>query len=66
MDLPSHPLAMTVLMAFDTANFSGNVHGGTILKLLEKVSHHHRRKGSVAKAAPAVQRATKQVIWVRP
>lgn len=37
MDLPSHQLSMTVLMTPDMANFSGNVHGGTILKLLDQV-----------------------------
>lgn len=30
---------MTVLMTPDTANFSGNVHGGTILKLLDQVAY---------------------------
>ena len=30
---------MSVLMAPDTANFSGNVHGGTILKLLDQVAY---------------------------
>ena len=35
MHLPKHQLAMTVLMTPDMANFSGNVHGGTILKLLD-------------------------------
>lgn len=39
MDLPSHQLTMTVLMTPDTANFAGNVHGGTILKLLDKVAY---------------------------
>jgi acyl-CoA hydrolase len=39
MDLPEHQLAMTVLMTPDTANFSGNVHGGTILKLLDQVAY---------------------------
>ncbi len=29
MDLPLHQLSMTVLMTPDTANFSGNVHGGS-------------------------------------
>ena len=38
MDLPSHQLNMTVLMTPDTANFSGSVHGGTILKLLDEVA----------------------------
>ena len=32
-DLPSHQLAMTLLMTPDMACFMGNVHGGAILKL---------------------------------
>lgn len=39
MDLPSHQLSMTVLMTPDTANFSGKVHGGTILKLLDQAAY---------------------------
>ena len=39
MDLPSHQLTMTVLMTPDMANFSGNVHGGAILKLLDQVAY---------------------------
>lgn len=39
MHLPSHQLMMTVLMTPDMANFSGNVHGGTILKLLDQVAY---------------------------
>ncbi len=39
MDLPSHQLTMTVLMTPDMANFSGNVHGGTILKLLDQAAY---------------------------
>lgn len=39
MDLPSHQLAMTILMTPDMANFSGNVHGGAILKLLDQVAY---------------------------
>ncbi|MED5620594.1 acyl-CoA thioesterase [Ideonella sp. BN130291] len=39
MTLPSHQLSMTVLMTPDTANFAGNVHGGTILKLLDQVAY---------------------------
>ena len=38
MDLPGHQLSMTVLMTPDMANFSGNVHGGTVLKLLDQVA----------------------------
>ena len=34
MELAAHQLSMTVLMTPDTANFAGNVHGGTLLKLL--------------------------------
>ncbi|QTN22232.1 acyl-CoA thioesterase [Rhizobacter sp. AJA081-3] len=30
---------MTVLMTPDMANFSGNVHGGTLLKLLDQVAY---------------------------
>lgn len=34
-----HQLTMTVLMTPDMANFSGNVHGGTILKLMDQVAY---------------------------
>lgn len=37
--LPAHELTMTVLMTPDTANFAGNVHGGTILRLLDQVAY---------------------------
>jgi acyl-CoA hydrolase len=39
MNIPNHELTMTVLMTPDMANFSGNVHGGTILKLLDQVAY---------------------------
>ena len=39
MDLPNHQLTMTVLMTPDTANFAGNVHGGTLLKLLDQAAY---------------------------
>ncbi|MFM8900758.1 MAG: acyl-CoA thioesterase [Burkholderiales bacterium] len=39
MDLPNHQLSMTVLMTPDMANFSGNVHGGSILKFLDQVAY---------------------------
>lgn len=39
MYLPDHQLTMTILMTPDTANFSGNVHGGTILKLLDQAAY---------------------------
>jgi acyl-CoA hydrolase len=39
VETPAHQLSMTVLMTPDTANFAGNVHGGTILKLLDQVAY---------------------------
>ena len=39
MSLPKNELTMTVLMTPDMANFSGNVHGGTVLKLLDQVAY---------------------------
>jgi acyl-CoA hydrolase len=39
MDSSLHELSMTVLMTPDMANFSGNVHGGAILKLLDGVAY---------------------------
>jgi acyl-CoA hydrolase len=39
MNLPAHQLTMTVLMTPDMANFAGNVHGGTVLKLLDQVAY---------------------------
>ena len=39
MNLPAHQLSMTVLMTPDMANFSGNVHGGAILKYLDEVAY---------------------------
>lgn len=39
MDLPLHQLTMTVLMTPETANFAGNVHGGTLLRLLDQVAY---------------------------
>src|SRR3989339_1053384 len=39
MQAPAHQLIMTVLMTPDMANFAGNIHGGTILKLLDQVAY---------------------------
>jgi acyl-CoA hydrolase len=39
MNIPQHQLTMTLLMTPDTANFTGNVHGGAILKLLDEVAY---------------------------
>ncbi len=36
---PITDVTMTVLMTPDMANFSGNVHGGTILKFLDQVAY---------------------------
>ncbi|HSC81489.1 MAG TPA: acyl-CoA thioesterase [Chitinolyticbacter sp.] len=38
-DLPRHQLSMTVLMMPEMANFSGNVHGGQLLKLLDEAAY---------------------------
>jgi acyl-CoA hydrolase len=35
----NHQLEMTVLMTPDMANFSGNVHGGTLLKMLDQAAY---------------------------
>ena len=37
--LPAHELIMSELMMPDTANFSGNVHGGELLRLLDQVAY---------------------------
>lgn len=37
--LEKHTLSMSVLMTPDKANFSGNVHGGDILKYLDQVAY---------------------------
>src|SRR5471030_2512337 len=39
MNWTAHELSMTVLMTPDMANFSGIVHGGTILKYLDSVAY---------------------------
>ena len=39
MNLLNHELTMSLLMTPDMANFTGNVHGGTILKLLDQVAY---------------------------
>ena len=38
-DHQRHQLRMTVLMTPDMANFSGNVHGGTVLKMLDQAAY---------------------------
>ncbi len=39
MSLPAHRLTMTVLMTPDMANFAGNVHGGSLLKMLDQAAY---------------------------
>jgi acyl-CoA hydrolase len=39
MNMHKHELTMTVLMTPDMANFTGNVHGGTVLKFLDQVAY---------------------------
>jgi acyl-CoA hydrolase len=39
MDYSNAQLTMTVLMTPDKANFTGNVHGGDLLKLLDQVAY---------------------------
>lgn len=36
---PENAITMTVLMSPDMANFSGNVHGGAILRILDQVAY---------------------------
>ena len=38
-ELKTHQLSMTVLMSPEMANFSGKVHGGAILRLLDQVAY---------------------------
>jgi acyl-CoA hydrolase len=66
-DLPNHQLSMTVLMTPDMANFSGNVHGGTILKLLDQVAYAcaARYAGSYA-GSYVVTLSVDQVIFRQP
>ena len=45
--LPAHELIMSELMMPDTANFSGNVHGGELLRLLIRVEAQNIRTGEV-------------------
>jgi acyl-CoA hydrolase len=37
--LPTRQMTMTLLMTPDMANFSGNVHGGIVLKLLDQMAY---------------------------
>ena len=63
MNIPSHQLSMTVLMSPDMANFSGNVHGGAILKLLDQVAYSCAARYS---ACYAVTLSVDQVMFLQP
>ena len=63
MNIPSHQLSMTVLMSPDMANFSGNVHGGAILKLLDQVAYSCASRYS---ACYVVTLSVDQVMFLQP
>lgn len=63
MEMPAHQLSMSVLMTPDTANFSGNVHGGTILKLLDQVAYACAARYS---ACYVVTMSVDQVVFRQP
>jgi uncharacterized protein (TIGR00369 family) len=66
LNLPNHQLTMTVLMTPDMANFSGNVHGGAILKLLDQVAYAcaSRYSGSYVVTLSVDQVTFRQPIYV--
>jgi uncharacterized protein (TIGR00369 family) len=59
----SHELTMTVLMTPDMANFTGNVHGGTLLKLLDQVAYACASRYA---AAYVVTVSVDQVVFRQP
>lgn len=65
-DLPRHQLTMTVLMTPDMANFSGKVHGGALLKILDQVAYAcaSRYAGAYAVTLSVDQVTFKQPIHV--
>jgi len=63
MDLPAHQLSMTVLMTPDMANFAGNVHGGTILKLLDQAAYACASRYA---ASYVVTLSVDQVMFLQP
>lgn len=66
LNLPNHQLTMTVLMTPDMANFSGNVHGGAILKLLDQAAYAcaSRYSGSYVVTLSVDQVTFRQPIYV--
>ncbi len=63
MDMPSHQMTMTVLMTPDMANFAGNVHGGTILKLLDQTAYACASRYA---ASYVVTLSVDQVMFLQP
>ncbi len=63
MHWSAHELSMTVLMTPDMANFSGNVHGGAILKLLDGVAYACASRYS---GAYVVTLSVDQVMFLQP
>lgn len=65
-ELAQHKLTMTVLMTPDMANFAGNVHGGTILKLLDQTAYAcaSRYAGSYVVTLSVDQVTFKEPIYV--
>jgi acyl-CoA hydrolase len=63
MSWVEHELSMTVLMTPDMANFSGNVHGGTILKYLDSVAY---ACGSRYSGSYVVTLSVDQVMFLQP
>ncbi|WP_288512853.1 acyl-CoA thioesterase [uncultured Acidovorax sp.] len=61
--LPAHQLSMTVLMSPDMANFSGNVHGGAVLKQLDQVAYACAARYS---GCYAVTLSVDQVTFLQP
>lgn len=63
MNIPSHQLSMTVLMSPEMANFSGNVHGGAILRQLDQVAYSCASRYS---ACYVVTLSVDQVMFLQP
>lgn len=66
MEPGSSTLSMTVLMTPDNANFSGNVHGGTLLKYLDEAAYAcaSRYAGSYVVTLSVDQVTFRQPIYV--
>lgn len=63
MELESSTLTMTILMTPDMANFSGNVHGGTLLKCLDEVAYACASRHA---GAYVVTLSVDQVMFLQP